>query len=98
MTIYPRLADEPFPKPSGMVAGMLLASLKVSARQLGTHASDHTVASSPFILAASLDHLVSKREQCWRDLNTERLCCLKIDAKIELGWLLHRNVTDTFSL
>jgi hypothetical protein len=38
------------------------------------------------------DHLVSPREEGFRDRQPKRFCRLKIDDEIELGRLLHRDV------
>src|ERR1700704_138640 len=40
----------------------------------------------------SFDDLVSKRKQLCRRLKVERLCGLKINDQLELGWRLHREV------
>ena len=43
-------------------------------------------------LPDSLDHLVGKGEELVRHGEAERLCGGQVDDKIELGWLLDRNV------
>jgi hypothetical protein len=48
--------------------------------------------------ARLLDHPVGNRKHCWWNLDTQFLGRPKIDAEIELGWLLDRNIADIFSL
>jgi hypothetical protein len=38
----------------------------------------------------SFDHLVSEREECWRQLEAERLSGPEIDHQLEFGRLHHR--------
>src|SRR5262245_55179263 len=43
--------------------------------------------------AASFDHLVGADEQRWWDFEAERPCSLEVDHELELGPLLHRQVS-----
>jgi hypothetical protein len=42
--------------------------------------------------AVSLDHLVGAGEERWRNVEAERLRCLKVDHQLELGRLLDRQL------
>jgi len=40
------------------------------------------------MLQASFDHLVGAGERSRWNWETQRFCCLEINNKLELGWLL----------
>jgi hypothetical protein len=48
--------------------------------------------TAPGTRTVSFDHLVGAGEQCWRDIETERLRSLEVDDQLELGGLLDGKV------
>src|SRR5512145_130739 len=52
----------------------------------------HRLDRTSLRLAHSFDHLIGAREQGGRHFETERLGGLQIDNKVELCWLLDRQV------
>src|SRR5215471_13112743 len=52
----------------------------------------HRLDRTSLRLAHSFDHLVRRREQCWRHVDPKRLGGLQIEEQLKFRWLLYRQV------